>query len=328
MDSGRPSLNAAADIADGTWESSFACAPDPRLFLNQLFGEGSTDHTPRVKAVIYAENCFDDSLHAAAQDSNTLELAACFGSSLSQGQNGPHFIFPASLWAERDGLVFTNDRGVRWAKKIAEPLHGTRSGLDFWIGLASRFGWEAHFPWVAEDGSADHRAFAQWLMQQNPLTQGCIPAVWENAEDADRIVYWPMEPPDRGQMEPAHAWISVEASQEEVPDRESYPLHVESPHVGPRCTDLANLWPWSGDGERSALLQINPEVATALGIESGDTIIALTAGHYTEAKAWVSRAVPRSVVYSTHMLGAKRVLVHRKGQTSQEALHALRGMLP
>ncbi len=328
MDSGRPSLNAAADIEDCTWESTFTSAADPHSFLSQLLGEGPTDHTSRVKAVICTENCFGDSLHATLQDSKTLELAACFGSYLSQERNWSHFIFPASLWAERDGLVFTNDRGVRWAKRTANPRQGTRSGLDFWIGLASRFGWEAHFPWVAEDGSADHRAFAQWLLQQNPLTKACIPALWDDSEDAEPIVYWPLEPLSRGKMEPAHALVSAEASRGEDADRESYPLHLESPQVGSRCTDLANLWPWSGERERSALLQINPAIATALGIENGDAIVALAAGRCTEARAWVSRAVPRSVVYSTHVLGAKRVMVHRKGQTSQEALHALRGMLP
>ncbi len=328
VDSGRPPVNAAAGIEELEGESTFSSCADPQFFLNQLLGEGPMDKASRVKAVIYSEDCFDDSFHAAAQNSKTLELAACFGSFLSQERNRPHFIFPASLWAERDGLVFTNDRGIRWAKRIATPRHDTRSGLDFWIGLASRFGWEAHFPWVAEDGTADHHAFAQWLLQQNPLTKACIPALWDDPGDGARIIYWPTEPSSLGKIEPAHAWVSVEASHEDDPEAESYPLHLESPHVGSGCTDLANLWPWSGERGRSALLQINPDIATALGIESGDTVIALAAGQSTEARAWVSRAVPRSVVYSTHMRGAKRVLVHRKGQTSQEALHALRGMLP
>jgi anaerobic selenocysteine-containing dehydrogenase len=328
LDSGRPSLNAASGIEDRKEERTLNSVADPHSSLNQLLGKGLEDTPSRVKAVICSEHCFDESLHAAAKDSKTLELAASFGSLLSQERNWSHFIFPASLWAERDGLVFTNDSGVRWARRIAEPLSGTRSGLDFWMGLASRFGWEAHFPWVAQDGSADHRAFAEWLLQQNPLTEACVPAVWEDSEDAEPTVYWSMEASGREKMQPVHALVSVDASQGDDADRESYPLRLESPHLGSRCTDLANLWPWSCDRQRSPLLQINPEVATALGIESGDAIIALAAGLYTEARAWVSRAVPRSVVYSTHMLGVRRVLVHRKGQTSQEALHALRGMLP
>ncbi|MBM3299061.1 MAG: hypothetical protein FJY85_03805, partial [Deltaproteobacteria bacterium] len=106
-----------------------------------------------------------------------------------------------------------------------------------------------------------------------------------------------------------------------------YPLCLESPRVGARTVDIANLWPSNGEHDEKLLLQINPDTARALRIETGDSIIVQGPKCETEARAWVSRAVPRDVVYATRALGGKRVLVVKRGQTSQEALHELKELL-
>ena len=321
LDSGRPPLDVTADL-DGIDPLSPLPAVDPSSLLQKLLEKSPKDGEHPIKAFISSGNCFDHLVYATGQSLGPIELAATFSPSPDRSRSFSHFLFPASLWAERDGLFFTNDRSIRWALQILEPGDGARSGLDFWIGLARRFGWEAHFPWVTDEGRADHRAFAEWLLALNPLTKACIPAVWEHGGE----VYWARDSPGREAWEPTPAPASRATLPAQEGEIDPFPLHLDSPDIGARASEPADLWPWTGEWEKSLLLQIHPEIAAVLCIETGDAIVGATPDWHVEARAWVSRAVPRDVVYSTRTLGATRVLVHRKGQTGEEALCALKGL--
>jgi anaerobic selenocysteine-containing dehydrogenase len=328
LDSGRPALDATADLEGRIWRNKLADAPNPRAELNRLLGQESAEIEPSVKAAIFSGDSFADFLPNRLQAHATFLLAACFGCSMSQAGNFSQFLLPASLWPEKDGLVFTNDRGMRWTSKVADPPDGTRSGLDFWTGLAERFGWREHFPWIAANGSVDHRAFYEWLLAGNPSTAGCLPDLWKSPEGNGASVYWPMPGLGSTTMEPTEPLTAYgEAGSSVAEDMESYPLRIESPRTGGHCVDPGDLWPWVLERDRPPLLQIHPDVARALHIENGDAITALAPGWNLHARAWVNRAVPRHVVYSTQAVGTKQVLIHRSGREGREAIQVLKGLL-
>ncbi len=95
----------------------------------------------------------------------TLELVVQFGSYPDATYRQAHAVFPAASWMETDGVLFSHDRRIQWHQAAVEPLEESRSGLDFWTGLADRLGWSARFPWRTAEGRADPRAFGAWLTE-------------------------------------------------------------------------------------------------------------------------------------------------------------------
>ena len=331
LDSGVPRITQNPDIQDrDSFVDSFEEEGDPNGLLKELTVIAQDPESP-VKAIICSGNCLNDFLSPIRNIVKGMDLVIYFGSFPNATWNFSHMVFPATLWAERNGLCFSNDRAIQWSEKIIEPVDGCRSGLDFWMGLARRLGdvkhlqWEPYFPWKKEDGLADHVAFYNWLLDQSPDTAGCDVDRLRGSGDGSKLVFWPFHEgtADRAKIKPTHAPAAIEPLIQEQEEKKSYPLCFQATRIISRSGDSSQWWPWTQELELENAVQINPETAQALGIENGDEVLVSGAEGKMEGRAWISRMVPRWMVWSPRHLGERRVLVHKRGQTSEEAIHIL-----
>jgi len=316
VEAGAPSLPVHVD-AGGAKAEAEGAAPT----LAQVKEQG------KVKAVISSGNSLSDYLSPFGGLARQLDLVVHFGSFPNATWEQASFSFPSTLWAERDGLVFSDDRSVQWGGKIVEPPAGCRSGLDFWLELARRFGWEAHFPWATEDGRADHAAFYAWLLAQSPLTAGLKLDRLRSLEPGARV-FWPVAEnalPDKIAPYPAPAAL---ASVQEAPAAADYPLALLTAQSSCRSGDASHFWPWTRNLVREDAVQIHPETALLLGIENGDDVLVDTPRGALPARASLSRTVPPSVIASFRGVNGLPALVHKVDQLPDEARNLLKKSTP
>ncbi len=322
LDSGQPRLNPLADLHPENTEKTVE-PPQPDSQAASSFDS--------VKAIICSGGLDNCCSHWAAPG-EAPALIAHFGLISNETSTASHMLFPAQSWAERDGLFFSNDRAIQWGAKIAESPDSARSGLDFWIGLAKRFGWADHFPWRSDDNGADSEAFFDWLLSQSPVTKGCTVQILKKASVDGTLTCWPLEQdpnrqgadaPLRGSFEdilPSPANMPLQPAYEE---NELYPFYLEVPDAISRRAISAE----NGMLNNGNWLQISPETARALGIESGEEVAVHDSDTFVEVRAWITRMVPRGLVYLPSGSHSKRVLVRKKRQSSEEALSILRKLL-
>jgi formate dehydrogenase major subunit len=333
LDSGWPPVSSAKDLqasnVEGVVEKLHADSP---VSLDDLLAKMTIGQTDPPRAIISSGNCLDDFGLQLTPGNEDTPLTSYFGLVFNGTARVSNMVFPAQAWAERDGLFFSNDRAILWGRKIVEAPHAARSGLEFWMGLAKRFGWEDRYPWQSNDGEADLEGFFDWLLNQNPATEGCNADILRKATDRGEFVFWPFEV---NQSSETHFTSRAETSEnialtpatalENLPDEseELYPLHLEVPDAVSKTVFVLD----SGELKNARVLQINPEVADALGIQTGGKVVVRWPAGSLEARAWITRMVPRWLVYLQHGLNQKRVLVCKKGQSSQQALNILKGLL-
>jgi len=333
LDSGLPPLSSSTDVqAEGQPAIASAGQANAIVSMHDLLCDAATGRTDGPKAIICSGDCLGDLPLAGTPHDRPAGLRVYFGLRANKTSSLSHMVFPAQAWAERNGLFFSNDRAMLWGRKIVEPPEQASSGLDFWMGLAGRLGWEEQFPWKSDDGSANHEAFYEWLLGMSPLTKGCRPEALRTSSDCGEMVFWPFQGQPStaaipaslvsgsGTIFPTPAGTAENAPEE--PD-ELYPLHIETPDpvsCAAVCVD-------SRLRNDRCLVQINPETAGALGIGTGDDVLVHEPRRITEARAWVTRMVPRWLVYLQGSSNEKRALVCKKGQSSQEALTILRELL-
>lgn len=332
LDSGRPPVSPSIMQAEASGGPAEGTGSDAPATVNEFLEMVETERIGAPKALICSGNVLNNLPPQLTRGDKDAPFTVHFGLLANEAAKLAHMMFPAQAWAERDGLFFTNDRAIQWGRRIVGPPSNTRSGLDFWIGLAKRFGWEDSFPWTSDDGGADHESFSDWLLNGNPATEGCTVETLKNSSESGEFVYWPFdaEGSERGTPVPlvdtaakitptlAHA---VEKPSDE--EDELYPLQLEvSDAVFGTAVSSDNGALKNGHG-----VQINPDTARALGIQTGDDVVVHGPGQSTEAQAWITRMVPRWLVYLQAGTHEKRVLVHKKGQSSQEALSILRKLL-
>ena len=281
-----------------------------------------------LKAVICSGNSLFDYLSPFGLLAKQAELVAHFGAFPNATWERASVSFPAALWAEQDGLVFDDDRSLQWAGRIVDPPAGARSGLDFWMELARRFGWESHFPWATEDGRADHAAFYSWLLAQSPLTAGVQLDHLRSLEPGARI-FWPAgEQPLADGIAPYPAPPALEADPE-VGATQEYPLSLLVAQSGGRSGDASRFWPWTKNLVREDAVQIHPETAHLLGIENGEEVVVETPRGALSARAQVTRTVPPSVIASFRRVnGGLPALVHKKDGSPDEARNLLKKSNP
>ncbi|MHB8204988.1 MAG: molybdopterin-dependent oxidoreductase [Desulfomonilaceae bacterium] len=338
LDSGRPIIDVGKDIrSSGKSDSSTT------IFgysdAKNLLAKADSGHGAPIKAVICSGNCIDDYFAPLERYFDSLELVAYFGAFQNQTCSISHLAFPAALRPERDNLYFTNDRAVCWAKKIVSPKHNFRSGLDFWMGLADRLGFGEHFPWKTDQNQPDHRAFCNWVLSQSPLTSALNVDLLESASADPRLVTWPyvaddseedqrLKPlPIPRQMQPTFALPYGEITDKDSDDSYSFPLNLEFPSVISRSL-VPDFEQYSSQRPGATYnIQLNPETAESLGINTGDIIYVHGPRKIVEAVAWINRATPRGMVYSNRPIGENRVLVYRKGESSEAALSSLKELL-
>ncbi|MBT3256090.1 MAG: molybdopterin-dependent oxidoreductase [Deltaproteobacteria bacterium] len=325
LESGWPRLNTTGDISGSN--DKFPVVKKTGLAPYQF----TTDWVAAAgemepKAMICTGNCLNDFFSPFQPRVKDMDLVIYFGSYPNLTRKLAHMVFPAAVWAERDGLCFSNDRTIQWGSRIVWPSDACRSGLGFWIRLAQRFGWEEYFPWKKENGLADHTIFYNWIFDQIPETVGCRV---EQLQDTSQLVCWPVQ--DKAQPPPKITPIQAPPDIEPTirPDEEDrFPLRFQATRIISRTNDVVHWWPWTRELMAENAVQIHPETARVLGIENGDDILVSGAVQTMEGNAWISRMVPRWMVWSPRKLGERRVVVHKKEQTSQEAFDILKALLP
>jgi anaerobic selenocysteine-containing dehydrogenase len=333
LDSGRPPVSRSANVQSGASEGlTEGIQSDSPTSIDEYSKCVEVGLIDPPRAVICSGNVLDKLPLQLTQVGEDTPFTVYFGLLANEAAKLAHMVFPAQAWPERDGLFFSDDRAIQWGQRIVEPPAEARSGLDFWIGLASRFGWEDSFPWTSNDGTADHEAFYDWLLNENPATRGCTAEIIRNSCERGEFVYWPFEREGAlraapvplvgtsANMIPTPARAAEQPSDE--PD-ELYPLHLEvSDAVFRKAISAEN-----GALKNGHVVQINPDTARALGVQTGDDVVVHEPARVTEVRAWVTRMVPRWLVYLQAGSHEKRVLVRKKGQSSQEALSILRKLL-
>ncbi|MGQ9921191.1 MAG: molybdopterin oxidoreductase family protein [Desulfobacca sp.] len=311
LDAGMPAWHLHTYVREGKVQGEYRRPPHPH------FTEWEREVNHYGRAII----CSGDSLAAhllprGLADPKKAELVVHFGRWPNQTWELAQVSFPAVHWSERDGLMFTNDRGVQWGAAIVASPPECRSGLYFWQALAKRFGWEAHFPWITADGRADRIAFFDWLLQQHPLTTGLTVAQLQSGAVAARCS-WPVKPAvgaigqgaDASLLQPLAAPASLAPASS--PDLEAaYPLLLVK---GPR-----RLRPGGGRqglAPRPVVL-LHPQTAAQLGVAPGDAVwVELATGGGLAAWATVSRAVQPGLVAAPYAVSGQRASLYKVGNS-------------
>jgi anaerobic selenocysteine-containing dehydrogenase len=339
LDAVLPPFDLCADINER--DAGRGAPEGDREFGTDIESSPELSQTPErpVKALVCSGNCLYDFMSPFRSIARSTELNITFSSFPNETCELSHAVIPAALWPEKEGLAFSNDRAIQWGGRIVEPLPGTHSGLDLWMGLAKRLAnvrhmeWQAYFPWKRDDGSADLRSFYAWLLHTSPSTSSFDPAglTADGARSAVWTVATSLPPSDIGQVssarvEPLFAPSSLLLSSRPV-EADLFPLVFQATRVVSRSGDASSFWPWTKDLEDPNEVQIHPQTAQALGVENGDTVLIQGQDVVMEARAWITRMVPRSMVWSSRKLGASRVVVHKKGRSLEDARQILRELL-
>jgi anaerobic selenocysteine-containing dehydrogenase len=327
LETGIPGFNCDSDI-----ELPAADSIPPRAGFFPYQPSGTRARKLAFKALVASGNCLADFFLPLRSQLRDAELVAFFGAFPNITCEQSHVVFPAAAWAERDGLFCSNDRALQWADRIATPADACRSGLDFWSGLAQRFGWQEYFPWFKKNGRADPVAFYEWLLRRSPDTHGCD---LSRIRATDELLFWPadteklvhQQPPifvsNNGKLRPTQPPAEI-TPRETSASEDMYPLAYQSTRVVSRSSDAANWWPWTAELEDEKAVQIHPDTAQILGIENGDEVVVAGSRTCTEGRAWLSRMVDRRMIWSPQRLDETRVRVHKKGQAGEDALNLLK----
>lgn len=279
-----------------------------------------------AKAFLYAGVGFADWFSSFQAQGRSPDLTAWFASFPHPLQRQAHLVFPAALWAEKSGLCLSLDRTVQWAEKIVEPRPGCRSGLDFWTGLAKRFGWQEAFPWIREDGPADPQVFYEWVIANSPALKGFKVQEAGCKEKPYTVYRIPYTEDAEGIVAPTPAPLTLPPSPLNL-DNDSFPLVFQQTPLVSRSEPAGRFWPWAEKLEEDEVLQINPETAGALNIENGEMILIAGPTGSREGRAWINRMVPKWLVASPGMAVGDRVLIHKRDQTPEESLTRLKEIL-
>lgn len=312
VDAGTPTLAVEGDPGDG-W-----VGPDgPRPTLAEVTEGGN------VQALICSGNALAEYVSPFAGLAERADLVAHFGSFPNATWERASMTFPATLWAEREGLFFSGDRSVEWGRAIVDPPPGCRSGLDFWMELARRFGWEKQFPWVTDDGRADHGAFYAWLLARSPATVGVSVDGVRELEPGSRC-FWPAGASAhpaalRTGTIAAHLAPASLAAGAGAPVDPGYPFALVAARSSGRSGDASHFWAWTSNLTRDDAVQIHPDTARLLGIENGDEVLVDTPRGGVPARANLSRAVSRDTLASFRGIAGLPALVRKKDQSADEA---------
>ena len=290
------------------------------------------DEDHGFKAMICSGNALDKFMSPFKKAARDMELNVFFGAFPNVTRDLAHMVFPSTLWPERYGVCFNNDRIIQWGERIVMPSDACRTGLGFWMRLAQRLGWEEFFPWKKTTGLADHEAFYDFVLSNSPDTAGIS---LEQIKENPGAVSWPtagiindqapLFKTESGKMQPAKAPGKAVPSADD--SEKEYPLYYQATRVASRYSDPSHWQPWTREIADEKAVQIHPDAAKALGVENGDEIVIAANGDQIEGRAWISRMVRRDMVWSTRRLLEDRVLVYKKGGDSEQALNNLRELL-
>lgn len=214
---------------------------------------------------------------------------------------------PAALWLEKEGPSCSNDRLWQWGRQLVPPPPACLSGWDFWRELATRFGWQDHFPTAVQK----QEEYWQQLLRAAPYTSGVDlatlraggpPQSWPSDFKSFReaiiagtaALALPQEfpkPPELASPEYPFLWLTLETA------------------GGPESEQLASDRP-----EAPPWIQLHPQTAAALGIQHGELVEIIWAAGRSCGRAGLSRMVPEWLVAAPWSPGAREVLVCKAGQ--------------
>jgi anaerobic selenocysteine-containing dehydrogenase len=178
---------------------------------------------------------------------------------------------------------------------------------------------------IDANGSADHRAFYAWVLRRHPEAIGID---MERLQEVSVPIF-----PSHGQRKSAGlqtpAWGASSGIGSETPSdvARRFPLAFQSTRTIAGHGDAGRWWSWLRELEAENVVQVHPDIAAALGIENGDDIRVAGAEDGCRATAWISRMVNRQTVWSPRRLRADRVLIHKRGQSPEEAHRILKAIL-
>ena len=320
VDAGTPPLAVEGDPGDAP-----PTQPDRETSALPELTEGG-----RVQALVCSGDALAEWVSPFGGVAEQAELVAHFGAFPNATWEAASMSFPAALWAERSGLFFGGDRSVEWGRPIVEPPAGCRTGLDFWMELARRFGWEQRFPWATADGLADHDAFYEWLLARSPAAVGVrLGDVRERSATAR--CFWPAG-------ESAHPAALRSAALEAHPAPASlasdgavapgYPLALATVSSSCRSGDASRFWAWTRTLASEDAVEIHPDTARRLGVENGDEVLVETPRGELTARAQLSRAVSTSTLGTLRRVGGLPALLRKKDQSADEARALLCEAIP
>lgn len=336
LDAGHPQFDVIGDL-EGVDQSRLEwTSGDPSELAASLIEEEASGNRTPVKALITTGDCLRGFLSPFSERAAEMDVVAHFGSFHNGTTRRARMAFPCAQWAEREGLCFSGDRTIQWAPKLVESDAGCKVGLDFWTGLAQRFGWEEAFPWAGPDGGANQAAFADWLLGRSSRTREITTAHLMEAGEKGEAVRWPNhgaqilpspKPGDASLVEKIDPTPATELPLQPDAGDERFPLYFHSTAARFRETDSSVRWSWVAELGPDGLIQINPETAEALGIENGDEVVVEGAKRSAEAQARLSRVVSRGMVSAPLALEDRWVLVRKKGENREKALTILTELL-
>ncbi len=311
------------DIKGGGWHPMSSTLPplSPDHLL-PLFPNGKKPKNAEkypIKAMIQSGLNLKES-----QDS---QLNILFGNFLDHTWESSHMIFPSCLWPEQGSLCFSHNRTIQWGEKIVSPGGVCRTGLDFWAGLAVRFGWKDEFGWVTDDGFGNAEAFYQWVLDSSPHTKGYSLDHIQASMHTGALQLWPRESlrTEKVMMNSSYTLADLIPSVDQsIPEK--YPLFYcrTTDVLRTKGVDLS----LNGKYNLDDILQINPETALILGIENGEAIELSSENEIRDTIAGISRMVPPWLVSSSRALDTDRVLIRKKDQTSEQTANLIRDLLP
>lgn len=252
-----------------------------------------------------------------ARDKVKAEFVAHFGAYPDEAQRHAHVTFPAASWAEVEGLHVGHDRRVQRHVAVVAPPGQAHAALEFWAGLADRLGLGDAIPWRAADGRVNLRAFSESLLAESPALAGMS----VNELDTAGGVRWPRSTPSESDMPTCVSFGS--------------PPDIATPELDPArpvllCRDTpaegdAAWWPWLHQGQDTAVFDLHPAVAAALGLENGDALVVDDGQRHYQGQAHLTHSVPMRTVWAT--AGTPRVasaLVFRQQDHALRSLARLR----
>lgn len=326
-----PTLIAAMNGAGtaGSWYPLDAGTPalDPCMGLDDAPEPPDGGELP-IKAVLCAGDCLANMftpLKVAAADLTVIASHSAFPNTTGRLA---HMVFPSTLWPEKNSLCFSNDRSVQWAPRIRDPRPDQRSGIEFWHGLAQRFGWADAFPWTAQDGGFDDQAFYQWVLDSTPATKGC--RLEQIAIGTPSSLYTWSEKEANSMadtIDPVLAPASLKSPFQD-PDRDRYPLYFQQIPMVAAGGEGGPWWPWTRGLEPQDAVQIHPETARILDIDNGDAVLITSPAATVEGQAWINRMVPQWMVAAHQYLDGNWVLIQKEDQIAAENINRLKGLLP
>jgi formate dehydrogenase major subunit len=214
-----------------------------------------------------------------------------------------HVVFPAAAtWAEGEGTVTNSERRVQRCRKAVDPPGDARDEVWIMSELARRMGCDWGHP-TAEDVWNELRSLAPQLAGMSYKRLEELDGIqWpcpDETHPGTKFLHarlWDDDPAKRGRLAPfsvVHHEGPVETPDDEYPLTLTTGRRLESYNTGVQTgTYVSPL-------HRGESLDISPEDAESLGVDTGDIVRVTSRRGSIEAPVFVDLGLRRGVVFMT-----------------------------